>query len=99
MKRLNQTGSAILLLRGCLLWTSHNNGSHRLFMRDRKRQLHEFKHQKSMYLFAPAGEVVLTLGVAFNFVIPEVFPVRHHMTCIMLGCRKTKHMLSVNTIH
>jgi hypothetical protein len=44
----------------------HQSCSHRLSLRNYKRLLSEFELPESMHLFAPAGEVVLTHGVALN---------------------------------
>ena len=57
-----------------------------------------------MYLLAPAGGVVLTLGVAFKFLTPGlakiIFPVRRHMTLTVLVRRKTKiKVLSFKSVH
>ena len=57
----------------------HKNCSHRLSLGDRKRRLNGIEQLESMYLFAPAGEVVFTPGVAFKFLTPGVS--QNHISC------------------
>ena len=59
------------------------NCSQRLSLRDRKRRLKWIEQLESMYILAPAGEVVLTTGVTFKFLTQGlakiIFPVRRRM--------------------
>jgi hypothetical protein len=57
----------------------HQNYSNRLSLSDLKNQLNRFEILESMHLLAPAGEVVLTPGVALCLELPPlakiIFPV------------------------
>ena len=57
-------------------------------LRDRKRRLNGIEQLESKYLLTPAGEVVLTLVVAFKFLTSV--PVRRRITYTVLVHRKTQ---------
>ena len=46
---------------------------------DRKRRLNGIEQLESMYLLAPAGEMVFTPGVAFKFLTPG--DSQNHISC------------------
>jgi hypothetical protein len=62
----------------------YHNCSDRLFLRDRKRGLNGFKWLESMHLLAPAGKVVLTPGIAVEYVALEVS--QNHISCFGALC-------------